>query len=86
MRWNDLNGGSIKALLILWLLAANFAAGVPNHNGGLQPPGSARASRAAFGASPNARTTSGTQEREKFSAGAPKTAREARALPGRFSP
>jgi hypothetical protein len=82
MRLNDLNGGSIKTLLILVLLVANLVAALPNKSGRSQSPGSARTPRAALAASPSARTASDVREEERFSAKAPKTGREARALPG----
>jgi hypothetical protein len=50
MRLNDLNDGSIKTLLILILLGANIAVAIAHRRAEPQPPGSARASRAVFGA------------------------------------
>ncbi len=86
MRTNDRSGGSLKALLILLLVAANIIAALPDERARLQFPGSARASRAAFGASANARNgTSGTKDQEKFLASAQEKAGEARALPGQPS-
>jgi hypothetical protein len=82
MRAEDRNRGSIKALMILVLLAANIAASLPHDSGPLSTPGSARAPRAALGAPPSARTSTNLREVAKFSARTPKTAREARALPG----
>ena len=49
MRRNDLNDGSIKALLIFVLIVANIAVAAQDRASS-QPPGSARASRAVFGA------------------------------------
>ena len=86
MRRNDLSDGSIKMLLILALAVANLVAALPNQDGRSQFPGSGRRGGPAFGASPNARLTSDTRAPEKFSARAPKTAREARALPGYLPP
>lgn len=74
MRWNDLSHGSIKTFLILGLLLANIAVSFSHRRVDAQPPESARASRAAFGDSPNARATSGKEKPGK-------TAGEARALP-----
>ena len=46
MRWDDLNDGSIKALLILVLIAANIAAITARTPGSAgAPPAVARASR-----------------------------------------
>ena len=70
MRWNDLNGGSIRTLLILILLVANIAATLPRISG-------------SAGASPAvSRASRDTPLREELFGEAPKTAREARALPG----
>jgi hypothetical protein len=62
MRLNDRSDGSIKALLILGLLLANIAVARTQHRAPSQPPGSVRASRAALGASPSARTTNDVRE------------------------
>ncbi len=82
MRTDDLSGGSLKALLLLLLVAANIIAALPNERAWLQSRWSAQASRAAFGASPNARSASDAKDQEKFPTGAPETAGEARALLG----
>lgn len=62
MRLNDRRDGSIKAILILALLAANIAVALTQHRAPSQAPGSARASRAALGALPSARTTNDIRE------------------------
>ncbi len=79
MRLNDLNDGSIKTLLILGLLFANIALASSHRRADAQPPGSARASRAVFGAL--AENFPGSRATRAF-AEAPRAAREARALPG----
>ncbi len=90
MRLNDLNDGSIKTLLILALLLANLALNLPGDSASRIFPGSARASRAALGASRAALgappSAQGARGRQMFSARAPKTAREARALPDPLQP
>jgi hypothetical protein len=81
MRTVDLSGGSLKALLLVLLIAANLLAALPNDSARGRSPGSARASRAALGASP-----SGTQEQGKFSARAQNTAPAPRAFPAEPEP
>ncbi len=79
MRLNDLNDGSIKALLILVLLAANIAA--------TSLPGSARVSRAGFRRPAETNFASDTPILGKFAiARRPSPARETHALPGRPPP
>ncbi|MBA3834227.1 MAG: hypothetical protein H0X34_20505 [Chthoniobacterales bacterium] len=82
MRTDDLSGGSLKALLVLLLVAANILVALPHDRRSPLVPASALAPLAELGASPSTRTTHGAQERGKFSAAAPKTAPAARALPG----
>jgi hypothetical protein len=83
MRLNDLNGGSIKTLLILVLLFANIAVAHPRRSEDAQPPGSARASRAVFGAL--VETFSGSHAARALDE-APSAARETRALPDPLRP
>lgn len=82
MRTDDLSGGSLKALLVFLLVAANILVALPHDRRSLLVPTSTPASLAELGASPSTRTIRAAQERGKFSAAAPKTARAARALPG----
>jgi hypothetical protein len=85
MRWNDLSGGSIKTLLVLCLLAANFALALPQRRARTQPPGSVRASRAVFGAPAENFFVSRASSRKAFGE-APSGAREARAFPESLRP
>ncbi|MBA3650397.1 MAG: hypothetical protein H0W66_02660 [Chthoniobacterales bacterium] len=79
MHPNDRRDGSIKVLLILVLLLANIALALPRNHRTSPAPGSARASRAVFGALaeniPGSRATRALGE-------PPSAAREARVLPG----
>jgi hypothetical protein len=79
MRLNDLNGGSIKALLILVLLAANIALAFPL--------GSARVSRAGFRRPAETNFPSNPRSPAKFAmAKTPSPARETHALPDQPAP
>jgi hypothetical protein len=76
MRLNDLSGGSIKTLLILILILANIAVALAHHRVLPQPPGSAGASPALFGAPPKSSWSARRVSRE-----ARDTAGEAPAFP-----
>ncbi|MEO8044154.1 MAG: hypothetical protein ABI674_04555 [Spartobacteria bacterium] len=73
----DRNRGSIKVLIILVLLFANIVLSFSHRRVDPPPPGSARASRAVFGA---------LAENFPNSSGSAREAREARALPGQPTP
>ena len=82
MRAEDRSSGSIKVLIILILLFANIVLSLSHRPADAQPPGSARASRAVFGALAENFPSSRTVTPEALGE-APSAAREARALPGR---
>jgi hypothetical protein len=81
MRWNDLNDGSIKTLLILGLLAANIVLTGSRRDEPGPVPQAASAPPALFAASPSSPLYAARVPR-----GAGETADETPALPAFHSP
>ncbi|MEO6872772.1 MAG: hypothetical protein ABI233_11205 [Chthoniobacterales bacterium] len=82
MRAPDLNDGTLKAVLILILLGANIAPGLPGETARVPTPGSARVSRAGFWRLAKTNFLFGCCRPAKFAtARTPLPARETRALP-----